>query len=371
LFDVGEVFLYTEITNKQLNSIQLLRAIAALSVVYFHYLYITSPPMAITTGAWGVDIFFVISGFIMAYITSKNTDHFLVRRLFRIMPLYFLATFLTIFVALISPQLVTVTVVTFSTAIKSLLFIPYNEEIVSPIVAQGWTLNFEIVFYLIMALSIVIIKNKKYTTPVCGSILVLFVGVLNISNPKIFIFNYYQKYQGGLFPEFIYGLALYYIYSYLDGKINKPNRPIKHGFVFTIIFVTIAIMSLMYLILGDIIGIRFFDNRNIYYGIPAFMLVLSFLLLEKQINVENIIIKFGLLLGEASYATYLFHWYVILFMNRIIFPRIENIPELLKLLFIIIITILISICIYEFIDKPIQKYLRNILRKYNAKKHTI
>ncbi|GHV74495.1 exopolysaccharide production protein ExoZ [Spirochaetia bacterium] len=349
--------------STQLNSIQLLRAIAALGVVYTHC--VSEGGLNIkNTGGWGVDIFFIISGFIMAYIVLGNTDHFFVKRLFRIVPLYFIATFLVIFVAIIFPQLVHSTVLTFSKAIKSLFFIPYEDKLKLnyPILGQGWTLRFEMVFYIAMALSIVIMKNKKYISIVCSSILVLFIVILNIFNPNIFILSYYHT--QGVFLEFIYGLALYYIYYYLDAKINKI---IKYKIVFSIFFAIISIMSIMYLILSDVIWIRFFDNRSIYYGIPAFILVLSFLLLEKQINKKNTIIKFGLLLGEASYAMYLFHYHIIAFISRIIFPRIGNnnsfIIELLKLTFTIIIIIIISIYLYKFIDKPIQKKLRNILKK--------
>ena len=69
-----------------IKSIQLLRAVAAISVVYAHYAHYAFPDFA--SGAYGVDIFFIISGFIIAYITGNNTENFLSKRFIRIIPLY-------------------------------------------------------------------------------------------------------------------------------------------------------------------------------------------------------------------------------------------------------------------------------------------
>lgn len=70
----------------KLDSIQLLRAIAATAVVVYHI------PL-FREGAWGVDIFFVISGFIMALVTERSTRHFFAKRVIRVVPLYWLGTF--------------------------------------------------------------------------------------------------------------------------------------------------------------------------------------------------------------------------------------------------------------------------------------
>jgi peptidoglycan/LPS O-acetylase OafA/YrhL len=90
--------------------------------------------------------------------------------------------------------------------------------------------------------------------------------------------------------------------------------------------------------------------------------------MENYINKKNIIVKFLVLLGEASYAMYLFHYHIIAFLSRVIFPRIignDNIffVEMAKLLFTIIATIMISIYLYKLVDMPIQKGLRKIIKK--------
>jgi peptidoglycan/LPS O-acetylase OafA/YrhL len=73
--------------NESIRSIQILRAIAAFMVEYIHS---TSSRGGVnllpTSGAFGVNIFFVLSGFVIDFIVSKNTEHFLIKRLFRIVP---------------------------------------------------------------------------------------------------------------------------------------------------------------------------------------------------------------------------------------------------------------------------------------------
>jgi peptidoglycan/LPS O-acetylase OafA/YrhL len=170
-----------------IKSIQILRAIAALGVVYTHCA--TGGFNIKNTGAWGVDIFFIISGFIIAYIVSKDTKNFMIKRIFRVVPLYFIATFLVIIVAVIFPDLVHSTRISSERIIKSLFFIPYKDEFKEsvPILGQGWTLRFEMFFYLTMAICIFLVKNKKYLAIICSAVLIGFLLILNMVKTDSFI----------------------------------------------------------------------------------------------------------------------------------------------------------------------------------------
>jgi peptidoglycan/LPS O-acetylase OafA/YrhL len=192
-------------------TIQILRAIAALGVVYTHCASEGGFNIK-NTGAWGVDIFFILSGFIIAYIVSKDTSQFVIKRICRVVPLYYIATFLVIFVVLLFPSLIHGTKITLEKIIKSLSFIPYKDELKEnlPILGQGWTLRFEMFFYMTMALCLLIIKNKKHLAIFCSSVLVIFLVFLNIFKPVSFELEYYRI---GLFPEFIYGLLLFPVYD--------------------------------------------------------------------------------------------------------------------------------------------------------------
>jgi exopolysaccharide production protein ExoZ len=155
-------------TNMKLYSLQAMRGIAALLVVADHALLEIShnePGNPITNIAWtlgnaGVYIFFVISGFIMVHICWESfgrkaaAANFLRRRFIRIVPLYWLAT-----LAALAYHKVSSTHggdAGWSELIYSLAFIPYSNDQGSwnPILPQGWTLSYEMVFYAIFALGL-------------------------------------------------------------------------------------------------------------------------------------------------------------------------------------------------------------------------
>ena len=149
----------------RLHSLQALRAIAACLVVIDHSLYeiihkqsdSADPQIAWAFGSIGVYIFFVISGFIMVHICWNSFDqpaaaaNFLRRRIIRIVPLYWLGT-----IAAFAYHRVSGTHGAddgWLQIVYSLAFIPYSGDNGSwnPVLPQGWTLSYEMLFYLIFA----------------------------------------------------------------------------------------------------------------------------------------------------------------------------------------------------------------------------
>ena len=152
-----------------LRSIQILRAVAACLVVFGHALHETAgiaartgrPPLNVNVIDWGigVDIFFVISGFIMIYTTAELFGQpgamrtFLMRRIIRIVPLYWLMTAGLILTYLLAPKMLNVPIEGWRSIVTSFFFIPDlrgNGE-VRPIMALGWSLNYEMFFYAVFA----------------------------------------------------------------------------------------------------------------------------------------------------------------------------------------------------------------------------
>jgi exopolysaccharide production protein ExoZ len=164
----------------QLLSIQYLRGLAALSVLVTHALQwpLTEMNMALLkTGRLGVDVFFVISGFIITTIAGDgpiNPKQFLVRRAFRILPAYWAATFLITILAIVIPAQFRTTIPTIEGLIKSLLFIPSLEP-KAPLLLLGWSLNFEVFFYLLFA-SLFFLRSEARTL-VLLAMLTLLVGI--------------------------------------------------------------------------------------------------------------------------------------------------------------------------------------------------
>src|SRR6185437_14170487 len=137
--------------SKGLDNIQALRAIAALLVVFVHLAVPVAALGVAPFGAGGVDLFFVISGFIMVYTTVGRPisgAEFLGRRIVRIVPLYWLLTLAVFGIALIAPTLLQFTTASWGQLLKSLFFIPFAKANgdVQPVLFLGWTLNYEMFF---------------------------------------------------------------------------------------------------------------------------------------------------------------------------------------------------------------------------------
>jgi exopolysaccharide production protein ExoZ len=173
----------------KIHFLQALRAIAAWLVVADHALLDVThgdPGNPATAVAWamggiGVYVFFVISGFIMVQISwddfgrSGASVSFLQRRIIRIVPLYWLAT-----LAAFAFHKVSATHgahAGWSELLRSLLFIPYRDDVDgwTPVLAQGWTLNYEMFFYLIFAAAIAL--PRQVAVPATAGVLIAFTLV--------------------------------------------------------------------------------------------------------------------------------------------------------------------------------------------------
>jgi exopolysaccharide production protein ExoZ len=173
----------------KLHFLQAVRAIAAWLVVTDHALLEISgnaPNNPLTQLAWwlggaGVHVFFVISGFIMVHISWESfgkraaSADFLRRRIIRIVPLYWLAT-----VAALAAHKIWATHGThagWADLIYSLTFVPYlsGEDGWYPILPGGWTLNYEMIFYVVFAVGLTL--PRKLALPAVGTLLVAFIIV--------------------------------------------------------------------------------------------------------------------------------------------------------------------------------------------------
>jgi len=146
---------------EKLSSVQYLRACAALLVLVTHsfsYQVGDHAPFVGLTGHLGVMLFFVISGFIMVYISGEapfSALTFLKRRAIRIVPLYWLFTIFAALLAALLPNLFQRTIFTWPHFLESLLFIVHEAPktgSLSPLLSLGWTLNYEVYFYIAFAM---------------------------------------------------------------------------------------------------------------------------------------------------------------------------------------------------------------------------
>jgi exopolysaccharide production protein ExoZ len=201
-------------SSPAIRPIQFLRAIAALMVVWHHareQLTVLKTYFPGESGPSGVDLFFVISGFIMVVTTSRkrvSSLDFLLRRVVRVVPLYWLLTLSVVALAVVAPQLLRSTDISASHVVQSLLFIPHlspsHPGTNWPVLVPGWTLNYEMFFYVLFAISLLLNLHLRFAAmAVLLGGLVLCGLLLGPLNAPVF-----ATYTSPLLLEFLVGAML-------------------------------------------------------------------------------------------------------------------------------------------------------------------
>ena len=193
-------------------AIQCLRAFAALVVVADHCCRVMNTRshfQIFAFGGHGVDVFFVISGFIMLFSTpaSMTGASFMMRRLIRIVPLYWTMTILFSLAAILIPSIFRTAHPDIARFVKSLLFIPHYHATrpteVLPILTPGWTLNFEMFFYLIFAFSMIVFRKwLSLAAPVIIVVAIVAGGLFAQTSATG------RTYTNPIMMEFVFGIAI-------------------------------------------------------------------------------------------------------------------------------------------------------------------
>lgn len=320
-----------------LVGLQLLRFFAAFLVIFSHVL--GEYPSFINIGTFGVDIFFVISGFIIYHITHDGVDNFISRRLIRIVPMYWLFTIGIAIIAYFQPNLLRSVEFDFAHFIASMLFIPYwtpgSEH--SPILMLGWTLNYEMMFYLLFYTCARV--SHMFRGLLTSTVIIAFFFVSNLI--KIDDRSALWFYSDGIILEFVAGMFVGWIFK--NWKFNSNSVAL---FLFT--------TSLGFLIYSDIKD-QFGIDRFLVWGLPSMIIVIATLMSEEYFssfkqNAKNMF----LWLGEMSYPAYLLHIYVIALFSRLIFPDVSIATLLCVSLGV---TLLLCSFVSNYFDKRIRSAL--------------
>jgi exopolysaccharide production protein ExoZ len=322
-----------------IKNLQALRAFAALSVVYLHAAITT--PFAV--GNFGVDVFFVISGFIMSHVCATDPSRFIARRLARIVPLYWLATLALFALAVVAPAIGKQTNAELPHLIQSLLFIPYLKSPgqIMPILDPGWTLNYEMAFYAIVAIALWL-GLRRYATAVAAVSVALGVLVLNACAPSSATALFYTNW---IAVEFSLGVAVYWLSNVAAGKASTP----------ALLVVLVAALGAM--VLAEMRGAAAGSTvgRLVWMGAPSAAFVLAAILLERVYAVTN---RLVLLLGDASYAIYLTHFFVIETLRKIVLPRAGVVDtNVIAIAVAVVISAVVGVAVHLFVEKPVLNLL--------------
>ena len=243
-------------------------------------------------GEAGVDIFFVISGFIMCHVTAgrrPGVGAFVRDRLARILPLYWILTSVALGVFLLAPGRVNSSGGA-THILASYLLVPVEGKF---LVQAGWTLSYELYFYLLFAAGL-LARGRKGMAMVAAALLSLAglgAWVPSSHHGLGFLTN-------DLLLEFACGIGLYALYE---------RQVVRRGWIAILIAAAGAALFVAvnrspdHHVLSAIRAIR--------YGVPAFLVCAGLVFLERPIARHRI--AWLMLLGDSSYSLYLSHVFTI------------------------------------------------------------
>ena len=276
-----------------LLSIQALRALAAIAVVAYHALQWTDGGFDVGRG--GVDVFFIISGFVMWHVTAGRNvapGAFIWRRFTRVAPPYWLATLGVLVIALVWPGFLPEVRPGWAHLALSLAFIPHLDPrgLPFPTLPPGWSLDYEAMFYLTFAAALAGPRAWRGRIAVSALTAVTVVGFLS---PDLL----YLLGANPMLLQFAAGLGLG-----LAAEHRRLPGPIVGA---ALVLAALGVWAIE----G---ALRLFTElwRPLVWGAPAFLMVAGGLSLEMGGALRRLPRPFTravLGLGDASYAIYLLH----------------------------------------------------------------
>ena len=284
---------------RKVEAIQGLRAAAAISVAVLHVLHdsLGLDPHGVVARLhdalpWqaGVDLFFVISGFVMVHSSTELFGHrsgrtaFITRRLVRIVPLYWAAATLFLLVAVMAPSTINDSDLTLARVVKSYAFVPAlaSSGFIQPIYSLGWTLNYEMFFYVVFAAAISQTRTRALVLVGVAIGCLIAVHPLIPTGATTLIF-----WTDPIMAEFLFGVAIGALAT-TGFKLPDWLRAIA------------SLLAIGALIAGHIEGGGVSEPLGV--GAPVAILV-GTAVFGRPIPMRAPL----LLIGEASYALYLVH----------------------------------------------------------------
>jgi len=355
-------------SSNKLLSLQFLRCVAVILVIHAHAI---DSQMSINIGdsfqqnfyflkdfgAIGVDIFFVLSGFIISlgakkYLRLHGFRDFLVKRLIRILPIYWIATLITIAFSIFTANTSSLTSVNSPSRyfLKSFILLPLfdGEYFRDTILVQAWTLSFELFFYIVIATFI--LSKSKYIVVISLSFITLLVVAGTIMSPSNVMFKFVSN---PINLEFVFGCIIGIIYS------SKA----RISYIFSVGLISLALTMLASTLImgyGDIASHESIVNGNLpltrllMWGIPCSLLVASLVFLEPYFikYIPSILI----LTGDASYSIYLTQYLSLRIFTEVWKGFNLGQPDIF-IVASIVFSLFIGIIFYFLIEKRLVNYL--------------
>lgn len=344
-----------------IHSLQGGRAIAAMMVVVFHLHVFVLPERiyassgdgvhtAAAMGYAGVEFFFALSGFLMAYVHQADwgmrnkAGPYLRKRIARIYPAYWLVVIPLIALGALIPSIGAETVPSFGEIVRNLLLTPSE---LPPILAVAWTLQYELVFYFIFVLTILFGRFGLTALGIWGGFCLLnffatFPGLLGS-----FFLSAYNL-------IFLFGIASALLYGRL--RVNQARLLTISGML---VFFGAGLLEAY-----DVVIYRD-DIRTLFYGVAAAATIAGLSALEAQgkIKCPNSL----KVVGDASYMLYLAHMPVFT-ATAIVLVKLNVgaiIPPWLMTIILLGYSIIVSIVLHYLFEKPMVRQTNRVIGQFS------
>jgi peptidoglycan/LPS O-acetylase OafA/YrhL len=332
-------------------NLQLVRAAAAIVVVIFHTIiavqdYGFGPDTIFGLRGWGfhgVDLFFVISGFVMVLIQSSKTrtaSDFLINRIIRIAPAYWILTAAVFALILIAPGMFRMLTADWTVFIRSMTFTTFLSPVKDspPLLYVGWTLEYEMLFYLIFAASFALRGWLKQF--LFAFVLLTIFTLTNTTTSVVY--------------EFLLGeLCAFY---YLSGRtIRHPMAVLALGVVG---------LNLPFLLPQEF-PLPISENRALFFAIPSALVVLG-AAFARQTSSRALIVA-----GDASYSIYLVQVLAIGFVCKLFTRVAPSTPAPLVAIATVGGTIFIGLLFHLYVEKPLAMHLQRLRTRLSRHQATI
>ena len=342
--------------SREIRSVQALRALAALAVVAFHSTVlwqneaVSGHVRLWENGNAGVDLFFVISGFIIVLSSRSligqrgNWRTFVELRLIRLVPMYWLATAAKGIAVTAAPGMALHTRPSLWNTIASFLFVPSInvEGVVAPLLPVGWTLSFEMLFYAVFAMALFLALDTVLFVAPIMVVLAVISGLVPKDWPA------FTSLADPLVLEFVLGMLV--ARAFLGRTLQAIPRSLA---------IPLGLAGLLCLAFVPTHGNW---QRFGVWGVAASVTLTACLVLEPVLAraIPRLLVR----LGEASYSLYLTHGFVLPVIGMIVFkiglpPGDVGVTLMSSCL---IVSGAAALLIYRFIELPLTTGLRRFFK---------
>ncbi|MGG6894256.1 acyltransferase family protein [Rhizobium sp. BR 315] len=354
-------------SSGKIPNLQVLRALAAFAVVAAHAMHETASladvagRVPLDGSTWnlgfGVDIFFVLSGFIMTHTAAAEFGRsgaplrFFLRRCARVIPLYWLLTSVLLLGAAIAPSLLNVPIGGISHVLASYFFIPSGRGVdeIRPVLALGWTLNYEMLFYVFFALALILpIRLGIFWL---SALMIGLALIGNLVDPQQVQLAFWMS---PIILEFLFGVYVALIF--------RSGRRIGGG-------AALALMAVG--LLGFVHFSSAWDDaalpQFLRSGLPAALFVLGAAI--GPALPSNRLVLLGVALGDASYSLYLSHPFILRPLRAIWAKFVgDQLPLGLFVACGAIAAAIFALALFRFIEKPLTAFVQGFTRRFERQK---